>query len=159
MNNQSDNNINSNVNGIPANMNNAMPVENNNIQATASQNNVVNPTPIPNPAVGVQPNEQFQPINSIPVQNQQVDNQNVQPIESQMSQNQQVNNNESIQNQLQSIPTIEQSNQNFVASTQTISAEKSVESKKKVNYLLIIILLAVVFGVVFFVFPLLKNII
>lgn len=58
---------------------------------------------------------------------------------------------------IDSIPTIEQSNQNFVANTQAMSTEKKDQGSKKVNYLLIIILLVAMFVAVFFVFPILKN--
>lgn len=66
-------------------------------------------------------------------------------------------NSTSVTQQIPNIPTVEQTNQNFVANTQAISVEKPVEGKKKVNYVLVVVLLLVVFLAIFFVFPVLKN--
>ena len=167
MNNQNDNNVNNNINnninnnfsGIPPVVNaNTAPIQSNGVSGVQPAP-ILNQNNIPESNTNTQINNQYQGVqnqntnsNIVAAQQsvgaQQVNNQGLQ----------QNNSNQVVQNQFQSIPTIEQSNQNFVANTQTISSEKNVDNKKKVNYLLIIILLAVVFGVVFFVFPLLKNI-
>lgn len=54
-------------------------------------------------------------------------------------------------------PTVEQSTESFVQSTQALNSEKTVEKKKGVNYLLVILLFIIVLIAIFFVFPLLKE--
>ena len=147
-------------------------LENNLANNPAQTNLGMNPNMMPNMGNGMQesvnaPANQIQqpqmsnpfetnsaPVNSVPVQPQ------VQVVPEQPT-NQPIDNDQNqmgSQNNFQSVPTIEQSNQNFVANTQTISSEKPVEQKNKVNYLLIIILLGSVFLAIFFLFPMLKNI-
>ena len=63
----------------------------------------------------------------------------------------------SIQNDLQSIATVEQSNENFINNSQSESSEKVESSEGKMNYAFIIILFIVIFAVVYFLFPLISK--
>lgn len=61
-------------------------------------------------------------------------------------------------NNLQAIPTVEQSKQEFINNTQSLSTEKTTEKKQGVNWTFIIILFAVILVAIIFLFPyLLKN--
>ena len=61
------------------------------------------------------------------------------------------------QQQLQSIPTVEQSKQEFINNAQNLNTEKKIEKKEGVNYIFIIILFVIIFAAIFFLFPLLLN--
>ena len=80
-------------------------------------------------------NEQNQPTVEI---NTQVDNQN-------------------IQNVLQSIPTIEQTKQEFINNAQSLNTEQKKEKKQGINYAFVIILFIIVLAAIFFLFPMLMK--
>ena len=109
-------------------------------------NNAQNINPAPNqPVVNTDVvNTQQQPVN-VSVNNQP--NMGSQPVQVAGG-----------SNNISNIPTIEQSNQSFVANTQAVSMEKTEEKKKGINYLFVIILFIIVLVSIFVLFPLLKNI-
>lgn len=72
-------------------------------------------------------------------------------------QNQEQPNNTNVQNDLQSIATIDQSNEKFINNAQTASQEKENSSDGKMNYAFIFILFAVIFAAIFFLFPLISK--
>lgn len=65
----------------------------------------------------------------------------------------QENNVLSTQQQMQSIPTVEQSTQDFISNTQAINEEKKEEKKEGPNIVFIVILFAIIFAAIFFLFP------
>lgn len=92
-------------------------------------------------------------------------NQNVVQTNQQVIQNAQIQQsnivNQDLNNQIQmqSIPTVDQSRQEFINNTQALNAEKKEEKKSGINYAFIIILFAIIFAAIFFLFPyLLKHI-
>ena len=112
-------------------------------------------------------------MNNVSTQNPQINNmaeqytQNVQPT---MPQPQPfVNNSLNEQNNSQvainpapsspanSVPTVEQNSESFINSTQAISSEKAPETKKGINYLLVIVLFLIIFAAILFAFPILKK--
>ena len=94
-----------------------------------------------------------QPINNNTAINQQAN------IEFQtVSNNAEIPNNLSIQHQMQNIPTIEQTKQNFINNTQATTAAQSQEKKDGPNIVFIIILFAIIFAALFFIFPLLIKV-
>lgn len=100
--------------------------------------------------INVQPETQLNQTSAVTYQNVQTVSNNEQTAS--------VSNNQNItQNNMASVPTVEQSNNNFVQNTQTISSEKKVESKKGINYPLVILLFIIVLVSIFFVFPILKK--
>lgn len=77
----------------------------------------------------------------------------------QIQQSNMVNQDLNNQIQMQSIPTVDQSRQEFINNTQALNAEKKEEKKSGINYAFIIILFAIIFAAIFFLFPyLLKHI-
>lgn len=92
--------------------------------------------------------------------NQNVVQTNQQVIQNaQMQQSNIVNQDLNNQIQMQSIPTVDQSRQEFINNTQALNAEKKEEKKSGINYAFIIILFAIIFAAIFFLFPyLLKHI-
>ena len=120
-------------------------------------NNSVNNTPVSQqniPIVGLeQQSTQVQP------QQPQV----VQPVQQPINQvqpqitEQPVQNNTVIQQPMQSVPTVEQSKQDFINNTQALTPEKKEEKKDGVNYAFIIILFVVIFAAIFFLFPILLK--
>lgn len=81
--------------------------------------------------------ETNQTINE-PIPQEEVQNINVQPI--------------------QSIPTIEQSKEQFINNIQNISENKKEEKKEGVNYIFIIVLFVIIFAAIFFLFPYLLQV-
>ena len=63
----------------------------------------------------------------------------------------------STQQQMQNIPTVEQSKQDFISNTQAISEEKKEEKKDEPNIAFIIILFVIIFASIFFLFPFLLK--
>lgn len=62
-------------------------------------------------------------------------------------------------NQMSGIPTVEQSKQDFISSTQIISSDKNEDKKDGPNFILIAIIFVLILAAIIFVFPfLLKNI-
>ena len=68
-----------------------------------------------------------------------------------------VNDAAQIQNELQSIPTVEQGKEAFINNVQAMHEEKKEEKKEGVNFLFIIILFVVILAAIFFLFPLLLD--
>ncbi|MDO4963786.1 MAG: hypothetical protein Q4E75_06815 [bacterium] len=60
--------------------------------------------------------------------------------------------NKQVNSQMQQIPTIEQTNQNFLNNTQNNVSAKE-QKKPGINYTFLIILLIILFGAVIFLFP------
>lgn len=58
-----------------------------------------------------------------------------------------------IVNQMQSIPTVDQSKQAFIDNTQSMTSEKKNEKKEGINYTFIIILFVIILASIFFLFP------
>ena len=109
---------------------------NNNINATpVSQQNI--------PIVGLEQTETTVQPTVNPVVQPQVTEQPTQ-------------NNTTIQQAIQSVPTVEQSKQEFINNTQALTPEKK-EEKKGVNYTFVIVLFIVIFISIFFLFPLLLD--
>ena len=59
---------------------------------------------------------------------------------------------------IQTIPTIEQSKEQFINNTQNISETKKEEKKEGVNYIFIIVLFIIIFAAIFFLFPYLLEV-
>lgn len=111
---------------------------NNTNNASTSQNIINN-----NENQNINPQPQTQPqttMNNTNIQPQVLSNQN------QALDNKQVN------SQMQQIPTIEQTNQNFLNNTQNNVSAKE-QKKPGINYTFLIILLIILFGAVIFLFP------
>ena len=62
-----------------------------------------------------------------------------------------------IQNELQSIPTVEQGKEAFINNVQSMNQEKKEEKKEGVNFVFIIVLFVVILAAIFFLFPLLLD--
>ncbi|MBR6690873.1 MAG: preprotein translocase subunit SecE [Bacilli bacterium] len=107
-------------------------------------NNVV---PEQNQAVNVQPVPTVEPVQPVPVE--PIDN--LQPAAT-------VNNGAYIQQQMQNIPTVEQSKQEFINNTQANSTMKKEEKKEGPNLTFIVILFVIIFAAIFFLFPYLLKV-
>ena len=59
------------------------------------------------------------------------------------------------QQQMQNIPTVDQSKQEFISNTQNITEQKKENKSEKANWTFIIILFIVILAAVFFLFPIL----
>ena len=96
-----------------------------------------------------------QPINqnitTIPNQVQTTNSQTTQSV-------QQPANNINIQQQLQSIPTVEQTKQEFINNTQAENVVKKEEKEDGPNIVFIIILFVIIFAAIFFLFPYLMKV-
>ena len=77
------------------------------------------------------------------------DSNNVQPLPQGVTVDDSIN----TQQQLQNIPTVEQSQQSFINSVQATNIEKKEDNKNKPNILFIIILFIIIFASIFFLFP------
>jgi len=88
----------------------------------------------------VQPLEQETPVEPIQPQTQE-------PV-----QNETV-----VQQPIQGVPTVEQSKEDFIDNTQSLTPEKKEVKKKEVNYLFMIILFVIIFAAIFFLFPILLK--
>ena len=62
-----------------------------------------------------------------------------------------------IQNELQSIPTVEQGKDAFINNVQSMNKEKKEEKKEGVNFVFIIILFIVILAAILFLFPFLLD--
>ena len=69
-----------------------------------------------------------------------------------------INNNSSIQQQMQSIPTVEQNKQDFISNTQADSTAKEEVKKDGPNITFIVIMFLIIFAAIFFLFPYLLKI-
>ena len=96
------------------------------------------------PAIEQIPSEPVVEINTeVPVQDTNVTNN--------------VNDAVQIQNELQSIPTVEQGKEAFINNVQAMHEEKKEEKKEGVSFVFIIILFVVILAAIFFLFPLLLD--
>ena len=105
-----------------------------------------------------QPTVQSAPvINSTQENSEQISNSNINqtvaPSEIQM-QNTVVN----MQKQMQNIPTVEQSKQEFIDNTQINNTTKNEEKNSNVNITFIVILFIIIFASIFFLFPYLNKV-
>lgn len=136
---------------------------NNNLNNDLTQNNIGPVTPVPgtmkfDPMTG----EPIVPVEPVAPANDQVTNAPAQEVNTEISQeNTNVTNNINdavqIQNELQSIPTVEQGKEAFINNVQSMHEEKKEEKKEGVNFLFIIILFVVILAAIFFLFPLLLD--
>ena len=118
---------------------------NNPTMNTVPQQPIVQPQPIQQPVQ--QPVQQ-----QIPVPNTQTTAiPTIQPVVA--------NRNASIQQQMNSIPTIDQDTQQFINNTQAVNTVKKEERKEGPNIIFIVILFVIIFAAIFFLFPYLLNII
>lgn len=116
---------------------------------------------MPNQNIQAQPIQQNPNMNSVPVQTEQqiantaIPNQNVQvqPVQQTIQPNQVPQQNI----QMQGIPTVEQSRQEFVSNTQANTTEKKEAKKSGINYALVIILFVVILAAIYFLFPILMK--
>ena len=104
-----------------------------------------------------------QPINQgnvTPKQDEQVIVQPIPPVQPvpTVEQVSTVNNNLNPQQQIQNIPTVEQSKQEFIDNTQANNTIKKDEKKDGPNIAFIIILFAIIFAAIFFLFPYLLKV-
>ena len=68
------------------------------------------------------------------------------------------NNAANVQQQMQSIPTVDQNKQEFINNTQASNVVKKQEKKSGPNVIFIVILFVIIFAAIFFLFPyLLEN--
>ena len=106
-----------------------------------------------------------QPINNINQIRTQYPNQPVQPqttVQMPAAQNIQPNlqnSNITIQQQMNSIPTVDQNAQQFMQNTQATTVVKKEDKKEGPNTIFIVILFAIIFAAIIFLFPYLLNII
>ena len=144
---------------------------NNSLNNDVMQNNMEPVTPVEqprtmkfNPMTG-EPIVQVEPVAPVgpvgPV-NEQVTNEPTQEVNTEIpEQNTNATNNVNdaaqIQNELQSIPTVEQGKEAFINNVQSMHQEKKEEKKEGVNFLFIIILFVVILAAIFFLFPLLLD--
>ena len=97
----------------------------------------------------------FDPMTGQPI------NQNITTIPNQVQTTQPVQqpaNNINIQQQLQSIPTVEQTKQEFINNTQAENVVKKEEKQDGPNIVFIIILFVIIFAAIFFLFPYLMKV-
>lgn len=116
-----------------------------NNQVTNKQNNI----PVVNNTTTITPTVPIANENKIatPVQPQQPPETVITPIQS----------NNVIQQQIQGVPTVEQSKEEFIDNTQALTPEKKEEKQNGVNYVFMVILFVIIFGAIFFLFPLLLK--
>lgn len=97
----------------------------------------------------------FDPMTGQPI------NQNIATTPNQVQTTQPVQqpaNNINIQQQLQSIPTVEQTKQEFINNTQAENVVKKEEKQDGPNIVFIIILFVIIFAAIFFLFPYLMKV-
>ena len=140
---------------------------NNTLNNDVMQNNMEPGTMKFDPMTGepIVPEEQVVPVGPVepvaPV-TEQVTSEPVQEVNTEIPlQNNNIANNVNdavqIQNELQSIPTVEQGKEAFINNVQAMHEEKKEEKKEGVNFLFIIILFVVILAAIFFLFPLLLD--
>ena len=113
-------------------------------------NNQMNFDPITGQPINQNVNDTVQPQPVPPVQPEQ----SIQPVQQEVV----VNNPINIQ-QMQNIPTVEQSKQEFINNTQANNAVKKEEKKDGPNITFIVILFVIIFAAIFFLFPYLMDVI
>ena len=105
-----------------------------------------------NAVVGGQTNNGTQQVANTSTQQVNDTNKQIQPQQPAIQ-----NSNIQAMNQMQNIPTVEQSKEQFIDNTQSISTEKKEEKSGSVNYVFIIILFVIIFAAIFFLFPILLE--
>ncbi len=171
--NMGQNNLNSGMNPNNQNVvmnNNMMTGENTQVNPIPTMNSIpVNPVPVVNPVPQVEPISSTLGEFITPT----INNGNVQPIVNPtiisgtpagtpnnnmaMGIQNQVGQTPNIINPMAGVPTVEQSQQDFIKSTQTISSDNSDDKSSGPNYILIIVIFAIKLAALLFVFPLLLN--
>lgn len=104
----------------------------------------------------------FDPITGEPINNKTEVQQSESTVNQNISTDLEINQNQStdtasVQKNLQSIATVDQSNENFINNAQTESNEKVESSDGKMNFTFIIILFALIFAAIFFLFPIISK--
>lgn len=120
------------------------------------QNNMNNNVQPNNTQTNVQPQPQnIQPVVPVAPIEPQISNTTVEvqpaPIE------QSINTTDTNVNNMQSIPTVDQSQQQFINNTQSLTAENKVEKKQRINWTFLIILFVIILAAIFFLFPYLQK--
>ena len=101
----------------------------------------------------------FDPLTGQPINKKEPTGQELQA----MSENQNVvsnnNNSETEKNQidLQAIPNVNQSDEQFIKNVQATSKEKNDSSAEGINYAFIVILFIIIFASIFFLFPIINE--
>ena len=113
-----------------------------------------------NPEVNQPVNQNLNGINNIPIENNQNIVQQPTPTMPQMQPVDITNNTNptDIQQQMNTIPTVDQDKQNFMTNTQAANEVKNEEKKKGPNIALIVIIFAIIFASIFFLFPYLLDV-
>jgi len=142
---------------------------NNNLDNDVMQNNMAPVTPVPgtmkfDPMTGepIVPVETVAPVESALPETEQAPSEPAAEVNTEVPvQDTNTVNNDSdaaqIQNELQSIPTVEQEKEAFINNVQSMHEEKKEEKKEGVNFVFIIILFVVILAAIFFLFPLLLD--
>ena len=145
---------------------------NNDLNNDLTQNNMGPVTPVPGtmkfdpmtgePIVPVEPVTPVVPVEPVAPVNEQVTSEPAVEVNTEIPQeNTNVTNNINdavqIQNELQSIPTVEQGKEAFINNVQAMHEEKKEEKKEGVNFVFIIILFVVILAAIFFLFPILLD--
>ena len=153
MNNDMNNNMNNNMTFDP---NTGVPIQQNN-QQPVNQQIIKQPIMINEKQINSQPtleNSSIQQLNTenIVLEQNQDNEQQIQNIETT-----QINEPALNQNEFQSIPTVEQSQQDFINNVQSMNQEKKEEKKEGINFVFIIILFVIILAAIYFLFPLLLK--
>lgn len=97
-------------------------------------------------------------INFNPMTGQPIQKNNEQPqITNQPLNQNSINQQVQIQNQLQSIPTVDQNKEQFIDNIQSANIEKKEEKKEGINLIFVIILFVIILVSIYFLFPLLAK--
>lgn len=97
-------------------------------------------------------------INFDPMTGQPIQKNNEQPqITNQPLNQNSINQQVQIQNQLQSIPTVDQNKEQFIDNIQSANIEKKEEKKEGINLIFVIILFVIILVSIYFLFPLLAK--
>ena len=112
------------------------------------------------PVTPVQPVPTVQPVQPVPTVQPVEPVPTVQPVEPvqpvpqvQPIQAENTNNNMETQQNLQYIPNVEQSSEQFITNTQTTDYKKSQRSSGNYNVVFVVVLFAIIFASVFILFP------
>ena len=120
---------------------------NNSIVSNQGQQINVQPTQVQTPQQVQQPVPTVEPVQPVPTPTIE----SVQPVPT-------VNNTISTQQQIQTIPTVEQSKQEFINNTQANNTVKKEEKNDGPNIGFIVILFVIIFAAIFFLFPYLLKV-
>ena len=113
----------------------------------ATNSTINNATPASTPVQNVQ--SQATPVGQAPVQN-------VQPVDPNTAQT--TNTGTVNSNNLQSVPTVDQSKEQFINNTQGVNKDDKPEKKSNINVVFVVIIFVVIILAIIFLFPyLLKN--